>query len=231
LGISEVSVYAPPTVKLILTGNELATVGETLEYGQVYESNSFAISAVLSKWGARLVSTEKVKDDYELTRQKISDSLDVDILLITGGVSVGDYDFVTDALSEVGVQKIFHKIRQRPGKPLFFGRKSSTLVFGLPGNPASVLTCVYEYLSLAIGKLMHQNFYHTTTATLKHPYKKKAQLTHFFKGLEINGEVEILSNQESYLMNSFAAANCLVHLDEYTETFEVGQKLTITRLS
>lgn len=230
LGIFEVCVYDMPTVKLIITGNELAEIQNELQDAQVYESNSYPIAALLQQWGARLLKTERVLDDYESTYQTIKENLDADILILTGGVSVGDFDYVSDALAQAGVQKIFHKVKQKPGKPLFVGCTDTNLVFGLPGNPASVLTCVYEYLSLAVGAFAHKNYYHTQTVLLKHDFKKKAGLTHFFKGFLENNQVQILPNQESYLMNSFAVANCLVHLPEAQEHFCAGQEICVTIL-
>lgn len=99
---------------------------------------------------------------------------------MTGGVSVGDYDFTLQAFQDCDVTSVFHKIRQKPGKPLLFGMKENKVVFGLPGNPASVLTCFYEYVLPAIGYMMQAPLsLKSVEAPLAHDHQKPAGLTHF----------------------------------------------------
>jgi molybdopterin molybdotransferase len=135
--------------------------------------------------------------------------------LLTGGVSVGEYDFVTKVADECGVVTLFHKVKQRPGKPLFFGMKDNKVVFGLPGNPSSVLTCFYQYVVPALKKLTNGHQQLTVlTAPLSAPFKKNIPFTQFLKGFYDGSTVTPLAAQESYKMNSFAKANCLIVLDE-----------------
>jgi molybdopterin molybdotransferase len=144
-----------------------------------------------------------------------------DVVLITGGVSVGDYDFTTVAFEECEVEKVFHKIKQKPGKPILFGVKDEKLVFGLPGNPASVLTCFYQYVLQAFSVMTDHNLcLPTTKAPLKKSFKKPVGLTHFLKGFYKGEMVEILDGQESYKLNSFARANCLIEIPEDTTELE-----------
>jgi molybdopterin molybdotransferase len=148
---------------------------------------------------------------------------------MTGGVSVGDYDFVTQALANFGVEKLFHKIKQKPGKPLYFGKKDSKIFFGLPGNPASVLTCFYEYVVLTLSKLT-SNVVQTLpakTVELADDVHKKSGLTFFLKGIYNDKTVAPCGAQESYRMSSFAKANCLICLEENETFYKKGSLVDI----
>src|SRR5690606_9857072 len=148
-------VFSAPRVALLLTGDELRSSGTELEYGQVYESNSIQLMAALKQLAIDKVESKQVGDDLEQLKSVMERSLEnCDILLLVGGVSVGDYDFVSQAAADCGVQQHFHGVRQKPGKPLFFGTHGSKLVFGLPGNPSSALTCFYLYVAPVLKKLM-----------------------------------------------------------------------------
>ena len=225
IGTTEVLVYPRPKVKLVITGNELVQPGEPLGYGQVYESNSFALIAVLQQMGIYDVSISFAKDNIKELKAVLETALtDTDILLITGGVSVGDYDFVADSLSDCGVEKLFHSIKQKPGKPLFAGKKDDQLVFGLPGNPSSVLTCFYEYVVPSIELMMNSktSLIQHKRLPLSNSFSKKSGLTHFLKGYFTEKEVTILTAQESYRLSSFATANCLVCLSEEGTGYQDG---------
>ena len=139
------------------------------------------------------------------------------------GISVGDYDFVLNATQRCAIEKHFHKIKQKPGKPLYFGTKDKKLIFGLPGNPASVLTCFYEYVLPALEKMMQKkNSIKKVKAILQKDYAKKAGMTHFLKGFYDNEKVTLLQSQASFQLNSFAHANCLIVIDEETENVIQG---------
>ena len=151
-----------------------------------------------------------------------------DLILMTGGVSVGDYDFTMDAFESCGVKQVFHKIKQKPGKPMLFGTRDGKLVFGLPGNPASVLTCFYEYVIPAIGRMMHApKSIESKQVPLAHDHQKPAGLTHFLKGLYNGQTVSLQTGQESYKLSSFASANCLAVFPEAETIFNKGQLIDI----
>lgn len=214
LGIGEVEVAQLPKVSIVVTGNELKEPGDSLEPGEIYESNSISLVAALSQFGITPVSVRKAIDDPAIIREAVRDSLDKsDILLITGGVSVGDLDYTSMVLKELEVETLFHGVSQRPGKPFYFGRKNSTLVFGLPGNPASVLTCFYVYVTRAIAKLQgstERKLLNEVVLPLKEKFSKHANLTYFLKGKTENDCVQILPGQDSFILSSFASANCLI---------------------
>ncbi|OIQ93635.1 molybdopterin molybdenumtransferase [mine drainage metagenome] len=230
IGIMEVCVYPTPKIIIVITGNELQQPGETLQHGQVYESNSFTLKAVLQQMHINNVSIVFAKDNAAELKQILATALtDCKLLLITGGVSVGDYDFVTAALEECGVKKLFHKIKQKPGKPLYAGITKDQIVFGLPGNPSSVLTCFYEYVVPAIEQMMRveRSIIQKKILPLEGYYQKKAGLTHFLKAHCNDSKVSLLNAQESYRLSSFATANCLLCLSENETTFQTGDMLEV----
>lgn len=228
IGIANVDVFSKPVISIIVTGKELIQPGNEITEGKIYESNSFGLSAGLNALGITSIFVEVVDDVEEEIVQAITRQLSCcDILILTGGVSVGDYDFVPAALEKCGVKNIFHKVKQKPGKPIYFGKRNDTLVFGLPGNPASVLTCFYEYVVPAIYLFSKKQFSKIIKMPLVNDYKKKAGLTYFLKGKTNNENVTILNNQESYLMNSFALADCIIELEEEKEQFVKGEMVNV----
>jgi molybdopterin molybdotransferase len=229
MGIVEVEVIPKPRVSIIVTGNELQDPGTTPEFGKVYESNSFALLAVLKQLHIHDVAVYKSADDINTLTKILSEALTKsDIVLMTGGVSVGDYDFTVKVSENCGVQKIFHKIKQKPGKPIFFGKKENILFFGLPGNPASVLTCFYEYVIPAIEKMTAQKLsLEIKQAAISTAYKKPAGITHFLKGIFDGKQVHLPEGQESYKLNSFARANCLVMIPEVVTEVAAGEKVEV----
>ena len=200
-----------------------------MEPGQVYDANSFSLSAILKHLHFENIKIFRSEDDLDILTGLLKVALkESDVVLLTGGISVGDYDFVLQATEHCGVKKLFHKIKQRPGKPLFFGTTENKLVFGLPGNPSSVLTCFYEYVLPALELLTLQPMrLRTLQAPLGKSYTKKTVLTHFLKGYYDGNEVRILEAQESYRLSSFAKSNCLVVLPESVMEFTQGLQMEL----
>lgn len=233
IGITEVLAYPSPFVSIIVTGNELQSAGLPLQHGQVYESNSFALEAALRTMGINTIKTERVDDYLSGIESALKNALmQSDIVLLTGGVSVGDYDFVVKAAENCAVEKRFHKVKQKPGKPLYFGNKASKIVFGLPGNPSSVLTCFYQYVVPAIHILQNSPcMIKEMKADLVNAYNKPTGFTHFLKGYYSGTKVSILPAQESYRMQSFAKANCLIEFAETVSQASEGEPVKIYMLS
>ncbi len=216
MGISEVAVYPLPFISIIVTGNELQQPGNPLGFGQVYDTNSFSLVAALRQLHVNRYKIYRSRDTLEELTKILSEALErSDLVMLTGGVSVGDYDYVLRAAGQCGVTQIFHKVKQKPGKPIFFGKKERQLVFGLPGNPASVLTCYYEYVLAALEIMTGQKLVpEIAIAKLATAYRKPAGIAHFLKGVYDGKTVILPEGQESYKMNSFARADCLVHIPE-----------------
>jgi molybdopterin molybdotransferase len=230
MGVQEVQVYPAPSINIIVTGNELQTPGKPLQYGQVYESNSFTLRTALQQMQISPVTFTPVEDDFDKLLHTLAEALSsFDLVLITGGVSVGNYDYVAKALEVCGVTPVFHKLKQKPGKPLYFGKRDQQLIFGLPGNPSSVLTCFYEYVYPCIRDQM--GYGQTDLSKIQLPllndYSKRPGLTHFLKGYRNEEGVKILQAQESYRMHSFAVCNCLIVLPEDATDFAKGQLVDV----
>ena len=229
IGIAKVKTYPNPSISIIITGNELQQPGKLLQHGQVYESNSFALKAVLQQLHIENILVLFATDKPEIVTDTLKKALEQsDVVLLTGGISVGDYDFVLQATTECGVTKLFHKIKQRPGKPLYFGRKGNKLVFGLPGNPSSVLTCFYQYVIPALEKLSKREIgLQTMKIPLAKTFQKNTGLTHFLKGFYNGKNAMPLDAQESYRLSSFAKANCLIQIDEDITSLKEGELVDV----
>lgn len=230
LGISEIAVFQTPNIAILTTGDELVEPGNPIKPGQVYESNSIMLSAALQTYAFNRPDLVKVPDTLEATRNALEKLLhQADVILISGGISVGDYDFVKPALEQLGVTEHFHKIRQKPGKPIYYGSLRNKVFFGLPGNPASALTCFYMYVLPALNKLRGQNFegLRHVQRKLQGGYTKKAGLAHFLKSQTNEEMVWILNDQSSAMLNTFSVANAITFIPEETETIAELTKVDV----
>lgn len=233
LGLQEINVFAKPAINLITTGNELIDPGKPKKESQIYESNSYALRAASKNFGFQIQDKMQIEDDFESTKLGIKKSLETsDVLLLSGGISVGDYDFVKQALEENGVQELFYKVSQKPGKPLYFGRKKIKFVFALPGNPASSLSCFYIYvlpfLQLFSGSI--QRGLRTVMLPIANDYANKSDRPSFLKAKVWHQEVEILDGQGSSMIQSLALGNALAFIDAQT-TLKKGDKLECFMIS
>ena len=146
-GIEKIAVHKKLKIGFLYTGNELVEIGKPLLEGEIYNSNTYTLQSALAEINHQFSFTNHVEDTEEATFSAIKKGLEtVDVLLITGGISVGDYDYVKPALEKIGVSELLYKIRQKPGKPLYFGKLEEKFVFALPGNPASVFSCYHQYV-------------------------------------------------------------------------------------
>ena len=217
LGIAEVSVNKKPTIAIVTTGNELIELGQDLSHGKIYESNSKMLQNALYSLKFYDITFYRVEDDYKETLETLDKAISGhDLVLISGGISVGDYDFVGKALSELNVTQHFYKVMQKPGKPLFFGTKESAHIFALPGNPAASLTCFYIYVHIALQKMMGRQDLELPRIKAKatNGFQKFGDRPQFLKAIYNNGDVELLEGQNSSMLQTFALANALVFLDE-----------------
>ncbi len=234
LGFNDVTIFRTPTICIITTGKELNKPGQPLKAGKVFECNSYSLNAALCELNIKPTTIISVDDDEIEITNAIKNSLpDCDVLILSGGVSVGDYDFVYKAFDNCGVQCVFHNVKQKPGKPIYFGKYKNTLVFGLPGNPAALLTCYYEYVAPSLRKMM--GLESKSAAKIQLPllkgFNKKEGLTFFLKGKIVDDGVIPLDAQESYQMSSFAIADCLILLDENKTEFQKDDLVEIHLLN
>lgn len=229
LGVKCVKVYRKPKIAIIATGNELISAGSKLEVGKIFESNTNTLISALSVYGFQ-ATADVVEDSYDLIRQKIDDAINSnDLVLITGGISVGDYDFVGKILHDLNVDEKFYKVKQKPGKPLFFGVKGDTIVFALPGNPAAVLTSFYMYVLHTLAGLTGRKTGYLTHKKVKLTtrFEKSPNLTFLLKGKVEKDHVTILPAQSSAMLSSFIEADCLVRLSENKAVWEKDELVDV----
>jgi molybdopterin molybdotransferase len=180
-GKARVQVGAQPAIVVLSTGNELIEPGEPILPHQIRRSNAYGIAAGLHRRGFQRVADDHVPDDREMLRERLRFHLDThDVLVLSGGVSMGKLDFVPQVLEELGVRKIFHRIEQRPGKPLWFGvRPGGATVFALPGNPVSTLVCLARYVIPAMFDVMGESSRPIERIALRDPARANETLTSF----------------------------------------------------
>lgn len=231
LGIGKVKIHQPPKLKLLITGSELVTVssgknGSELPEGKIFESNGVMLQAALKSAGFNC-SVSFIPDDVRQLAQAITDAKkNYSILLITGGVSVGNYDFTPAALEQNGMNPVFHGVAQKPGKPLLFARDKDCAVFGLPGNPGSVLTCFYVYVLPYLKACVQANAFKASCfLPLANEYHKPRGKTFFVTVKAGENGLEILSWQQSYMLRSWGEAHGVAELDEQSENFAKGHMI------
>jgi molybdopterin molybdotransferase len=228
LGFTNVPVYKHPRIAFLATGNELRKPGEDLQPGEIYESNSFALESALKADGFELSTSVNIADDLEATGEMMSDLLDKhDVLIISGGISVGKYDYVKRALESNGVEEVFYKIKQKPGKPMYFG-KGEALVFALPGNPASMLVCYYQYVRAALNFMCGGEFeLPVRSYPLAHDFSYPGARPEFFRS-RVDGEgVHILEGQGSSVLKSFAEADSLTYIQGENRMISSGELVEV----
>lgn len=230
LGIIKVKVYQKPRFQLIVTGNELSKAGTPLAYGNVYESNSLSLAKAVQNSGFEMAPPLFVKDDLEDIKKTIAQAVtEADIVVLSGGISVGDHDHVGSALTELDCTPHFYKVKQKPGKPLFHGSIDSTTVFALPGNPAASMTCLYEYVLPHARKRSGAIQCGPKTLQLKldKPYIKRGDRAQFLKALIKGDKVTVLDKQASSMLASLAAADALIFIPEDRSELAEGELVEV----
>ena len=233
LGVTEVAVYKKPSIAILVTGNELIKAGKSLQYGQIYESNAVMLTSALIGVGFNKITNYKVADNYKDTLSLLKEIIsNHDMVLVSGGISVGDYDFVGKALGALSVTELFYKVKQKPGKPLFFGKKENKIIFALPGNPGAALTCFYIYVQLALQKLSGNAGYTPTKlkAKSKSAFTKKGDRAQFLKASYQLDGVEILDGQSSSMLHTFATGNALVYVSEECNSIKINDEVEVILL-
>jgi len=181
VGRATLLVHARPRVAVLSTGNELVDVGETPARGQVVDTNAYVLAAAVREAGGEAFVLPIARDRPEEIQARLVEAARADVILSSGGVSVGDLDFVKGALDAVRVERLFWRVAQRPGRPLTFGRLGTRLFFGLPGNPVSALVCFALYARPALRRMQGHRRVHlpVVRAVLATPLKKAPGLTEF----------------------------------------------------
>src|SRR5215211_2095696 len=236
-GIPDVVSARRPTAAVLATGSELRPPGETLEPGQVYEANGFILAAQLASTGAHVRRLEPVADDMEAHRRALEAGLDADVLVTSGGVSVGPHDLVRSVGTALGIEEVLWGVAVKPGKPLWFGVRGRTLVFGLPGNPVSSLVCFELFVRPAVLALQGAadplpRFEPGTLAAAVRPNAARTELVRARSRL-VGGEVEleVLLGQESHMIARTAGADALVVIPAGSDELDAGSRVSFLRLA
>ena len=217
-GLASVSCSRRPRVAVLATGTELVRPGSPLGPGQVYESNALMLAAALAAAGADIEVLPVVADDESAHRESLERGLSADVLITSGGVSVGPHDLVRQIEAELGVEEVFWRVAIKPGKPVAFGVRGETLVFGLPGNPVSSLVGCELFAKPALRALqgLSDPLPRFEPGRLATPLRRNAardELVRARSRLDRDGVVlEPLSGQESHMIVHSAAADALVHV-------------------
>jgi molybdopterin molybdotransferase len=247
LGYAKVRVHRKPKVAVVITGDELIDPEKPLKEGKIRDVNSFTLQAALEELGVEMASLKRTSDNPEKLLETVHQSLQsADVLIISGGVSVGDFDFVREVSERAGIEKVFWKVAVKPGKPIFFGTKGAknngqlrlteNLVFGLPGNPASVLVTFYLFVRPALLRMMGRKETQLTSlpALMESNVQKKNGRAEYLRGKlqSQNGSVCVgfHGEQHSHMLSSFANADCLAVFPKEQMCITKGEKVQIQLL-
>lgn len=216
-GINDIFVFDKPRISIITSGDEIVDPRgvNRLETAQIFDSNLIGISACLSNIGIRTRELGIVKDEPEAIKSFIAEGLKTEILIISGGISVGKYDLVRTMLADLNVKEVFWGVNQKPGKPLYFGISATgNYIFAIPGNPAATIVCLYEYVLPAVKKMIgYRNIWPMKLmAGLEMPIEWGRDRVEFIRGLFDPNKRTVVpfAENESHMLRKFVLSNCLI---------------------
>ena len=233
IGVRSIAVYRLPKVAVLVTGDEVAETPEDLKAGKVFDANGPLLKAWFEDYGIQ-VNILHIADESQRVTQCFNQlKQQYDVIITTGGVSVGDYDFVRPCSFEAGFEQIFWKVKQKPGKPLFFAQyiedEHRCFLLGLPGNPAAVYVCMQIYGKVLLDALQNQDqSINWFSGTLTHELKSDARERFLrMQAYYEHGQLKLksLAKQQSHMLSNLMQANCLVRVPANTK-LEIGQELT-----
>jgi molybdopterin molybdotransferase len=230
-GLATVRCARRPRVRVVLTGTELRAAGAELGPGQIYESNGTLVRAALAPL-ADVELLAPVADDPDAHAQALGRALEADVALTSGGVSVGPHDLVRATAAQLGVAERFWRVAVKPGKPILFGVRGATLLFGLPGNPMSVLASLELFVRPALRALQGASDPgpRFESARLASPLRRDPARDAFLRARLSDGEVAPVTGQESHMIVRAAAANALVHVPRGEGELAAGEAVPVIRL-
>jgi molybdopterin molybdotransferase len=235
LGIAQISVYRKLKVAFFSTGDELAGIGQPIKIGQVYDSNRYTLYGMLSRLGLDILDFGAIADDPDLLEKTLlTATQQADVVITSGGVSVGEADHMKTLLSKHG-QVLFWKINMKPGRPLAYGKIGEAHYFGLPGNPVAVMVTFYQFVRVALLTLMGQTQISplaTFNVVCTEPIKKQSGRTEFQRGIlytdqDGSWKVKPTGNQGSAILSSMSKANCFIVLDESVGNLDAGTTVAV----
>jgi len=236
-GVPDIASARRPRAAVLATGSELRRPGEQLEPGQIYEANGVILAAQLESAGAEVVRLGTVADDGAAHREALAAGLEADVLVTSAGVSVGPHDLVRSIGVELGVEEVFWGVAVKPGKPVWFGVRGRTLVFGLPGNPVSSLVSFELFVRPAIRALQGDAspLPRFEPGRLARSFRRNPARTELVRARSavVDGAVELepLTGQESHMIARAAAADALVLVPPGDDPLEPGEEVSYLRLA
>lgn len=234
MGFGSVYVAKKPLVGIVTTGSEIVPPGEPLGKGQIYNSNAYSISAQVIRTGAAVRFGGIVGDDKESIKEMIGGLLEeCQMVLISGGVSAGDFDFVPGILKDLGVQLQFYKVAVQPGKPTVFGTRGETLVFGLPGNPVSTFTIFEIFVRRVLYRMMgHEYTPLLLTGVMKKDFRRRRTERTAYVPVEYcsDGTVSPLEYHGSAHLNALASANALLKIPAGIDGVSKGSTVHVRQI-
>jgi molybdopterin molybdotransferase len=234
-GYGELVVSKKPKIAIFGTGDELIEPGKNLGEGQIYNSNLYVFKELVDRAGGEVVMQDVIKDDKDSLREFLSRALETcDVIISSGGVSMGRYDYVRDVFIELGVVEHFWKVAQKPGKPLFFGTGNSTLIFGLPGNPVSSYIGFMEWVWPVLETMMGKKESKKVTGILKKPFPREKVKYRFLFGdawIE-NGQLVCQPSTKvgSHMLSSSLQANCILGTMQGNNPLQPGESIEVNML-
>ncbi len=233
-GAGELHCALRPRVAIVATGDELADPGAALAPGQIHESNSLSLAALAHRAGAQVGTLRRARDTPQATRAAIGDALDeADVVLLSGGVSVGPHDHVKPALEALGVREAFWRVAVRPGRPIWFGVRDSdqTLVFGLPGNPVSAVVTFILFARPAINRLQGAEPYPPRgRAVMTHDQPRHPDRDECVRVRISAGQATSTGPQDSHILSSLLGADGLAIVTRGTGVLAAGEPVEIESL-
>ena len=214
-GFTQVSVGGKVDAAIISTGDELVRAGEEIKPGQIYESNSVLLQALLQRCNAAVKSVRHCKDKAESLRKILEEAIKYSVLIISGGVSVGEHDLVQPTLRSLGAKIDIWRVAIKPGKPFLFGRAGGCAVFGLPGNPVSAFVTFLCFVRPAILKMMGATNLNLpkVPAKLLVDLRNEGDRPHYVRGRFENGTFAPVGRQESHALFGLSQSNALLRLE------------------
>ncbi len=230
-GYNKIKVFRKPKIAIITTGNEIIEVGKRLKFGQIYDTNYVFLHTFLKSQKFHITYSSVARDNYNAIKESIQSALlKADVIITTGGVSVGEKDLVKDVSKECGFKEVFWKVLQKPGAPIYFAKQQDKYIFGLPGNPASTFVCFYLYVLNFLERIQNACDYSTRFiyGILKKSVKPHNLKTLFIRcGLEYDSSGRVflipLANQASHMITNLVQTQAIAKIEPSKNVLSEGR--------
>ncbi|MFQ5722786.1 MAG: molybdopterin molybdotransferase MoeA, partial [Candidatus Aminicenantales bacterium] len=233
MGLTKIKVFRRPEVGIMTTGSEIVQPGKKLNRGQIYDSNTYSLAAQVFQAGAIVKTRQTAVDSPQEIRHWLKKLIEsCDVVLVSGGVSVGDYDYVPAVLKELGVRLHFEKIAIKPGKPTVFGSRGKTFIFGVPGNPVSTFVIFELFIKPLLLRMMAHEWQPVIIKAIlaQEIYRKRSERSAFYPVLYKEGQVYPLPYHGSAHIHALTKANGLICLPRGQEKIVAGSSVDVRQI-